>query len=173
MSGTDAPALVLDWIKRGLKWKYVWSPKQSANLTIPAGGHVDIPYADRIYKHPEGVLINTAAVFDSPLCGVGAYFDPEYDSGEFHSSANFLIVGFTNMPSDGYVMVPPKISTGLYAVGTLRTYNFLNYIKFTLFNKDVLPHRCLTYAFTLAVLEMDKIDRKKDFLFDAEIYKKE
>ncbi len=149
----NPPELVLDWMRQDLKWKYVWSPSISAYLNIPAKGRVDIPYTERVYKSREGVLINLSAMFDHPLCGVGSLFGPEFDSKGTHSGFNFLVSGHSNNLFAGYVNLPPKTPTGLFVVVICKEYNFKDSIEFYLFNNDTIPHRCISYAYTLALMD--------------------
>ena len=150
MSLTTFSPLVMDWIKNGLKWKYVWQPVYRP-LTIPANGQVQLPQGDFIYKASEGVAITFGAMFDHPDCGI-RFNTPQLDTGDIFTVNNISALGTYNQPWFVEANVPPQTIDGTYTILQYKEWAWTDWAELYLINTDSVDHICYTFAYTLALL---------------------
>jgi len=152
MSFTVSSPLIVDWIKRGLEWRYFWRPVMRP-FTVPAGAHVQIPSEGYTFSAPEGSLISIAAVFDHPACGLRLECEPELDTGElFTINTMAFLAGLVNQPYGISATVPPQTPPGVYNIANVKEWSFEEWMRLYVFNSDSIDHRCLGYGYTVALL---------------------
>lgn len=146
-----------EWERLGLKWMYIWNPKV-AITTITARGQVQIPYEGYAYKYPEGVFIFGSGAFDHPSCGVRAEWAPNFDSGDLFTVQNLALGGITRPEEFIYVNMPPH--SPWYSVRVCASWKWEQWLNLYLINTDSVPHRCLGFAYMLAVLQEPRKEKK-------------
>lgn len=181
MSLTSTSPLIVDWIKEGLRWKYVWQPVYHA-LTIPARGQVQLPQGGFIYKAPEGLLLTFGAVFDHPHCGIRLN-TPQLDTGSIFTVTNITALGTYDQPWFVETNIPPQTPDGTFTILQYKEWAWTDWAKLYLINTDSLDHTCFTFAYTLALLQEERPPQISDtalrlllakelYGMDAEIKKK-
>lgn len=152
MSLSEVSPLINEWIKKGLKWHYIFQPVVRP-FTIPANGEVQIPSGKVTFRAKEGVLIDSFAAFDSPKCGVRLQCYPNIDTKDFFVVEKMIALGNTNLVTPFFSTVPPQSPTGIYVLGNLKEWAWKEWLRIYVLNTDSVPHRCLFYAYTIAMLE--------------------
>ena len=152
MSLTGVSPLINSWIEQGLEWRWYWRPVQRP-FTIPANGQVQIPSSTYIFDAPEGTLLTFNGVFDHPKCGIRGETKDELDTGFIFTVENMTLVGLYNTPMYISSMIPPRTPAGVYAISQSKEWPWTEWARLYLINSDSVPHRCLTYSFTMAVLK--------------------
>ncbi len=154
MSLTSVSPLIMDWIKEGLRWKYVWQPVY-APLTIPAQGQVQLPQSDFIYTAPEGLALTFGASFDSPHCGIRLN-TPQLDTGNIFCVNNIVALGSYSAPWFVEANIPPQTADGIYNILQYKEWAWTDWAELYLINNDTSPHTCFTFAYTLALLQEER-----------------
>ena len=150
MSLTTISPLIMDWMRNGLKWKYVWQPVYRS-LTIPALGQVQLPQGDFIYKAPEGIATTFGAMFDHPSCGI-RFNTPQLDTGDVFTVNNIDALGTYNGPWFVEANIPPHTADGTYTILQYKEWAWTDWAELYLINTDSVDHTCYTFAYTLALL---------------------
>ena len=154
MSLSGLSPLITDWIKEGLRWKYVWQPLY-APLTIPAQGQVQLPQSDFIYTAPEGMALTFFASFDSPLCGIRIN-TPQLDTEDAFIVTNMVALGAYEHPWFLQASIPPHTPAGFYNILQAKEWAFTDWCELYLINNDVKPHTCYNFGYTLALLQEER-----------------
>jgi len=159
MSLCPVSPLIESWIEKGLEWTWFWRPVQQP-FTIPANGQVQIPSSAYTFKAPEGTLLAFNGVFDHPSCGIRGESHPELDTEEVFTVDLMTSVGFSNTPMYISAFIPPRTPAGIYAISQQKEWPWTEWMRMYLFNSDSVPHRCLTYSYTLAMLKKPRSVQK-------------
>lgn len=154
MSLAPISPLIMDWIKEGLRWKYIWQPVY-APLTIPAQGQVQLPQSDFIYTAPEGLALTFGGVFDHPHCGIRIN-TPQLDTGDIFCINNIVSLGTYSAPWFVEANIPPQTADGTYVITQYKEWAFTDWCELYLINKDTSDHTCYTFAYTLALLQEER-----------------
>ncbi len=154
MSLTSISPLIMDWIKEGLRWKYVWQPVY-APLTIPAKGQVQLPMDDFIYKAPEGLALTFGGSFDHPHCGIRLN-TPQLDTGNIFCVTNITALGTYSGPWFVEANIPPQTVDGVYTILQYKEWAWTDWAELYLINNDTEDHTCFTFAYTLALLQEER-----------------
>ena len=157
MSLTGVSPLITDWMRLGLKWKYVWFPKVGP-FTIPAGGQVQLPSQDYTFSAPEGILLTFYATFDHPNCGIRLECSPNLDTGDLFTAQLLLAGGISGQPFYITVFGPPATPPGIYAIMESKEWPWKEWMRLYVINNDSVPHTCLGYAYTIATLDEPRPD---------------
>jgi len=160
MSLTAASPLISNWIERGLEWTWYWRPVQRP-FTIPANSQVQVPGRDYTFKSPEGTLLTFGASFDDPSCGIRLECHPELDTGTIFTVQNMAGVGFTHDPMYLMSVIPPKVPQGLYGITQQHEWPWTEWARLYLINDDSIDHRCMAYAYTMAMLREPRPEEAK------------
>lgn len=157
MSLTPASPLIVSWMEKGLEWRYFWNPVMRP-FTIPANGQVQVPSERYTFTAPEGTLVSFSAAFDHPACGWRIEFDPEFDTGITFTVNNAYLLGTLNQPWGVFSTVPPQTPPGLYGLTIYKELSWKNWMRLYLLNTDSIDHRCIGYAFDVALLKEPRKD---------------
>ncbi len=152
MSLTGVSPLITSWIEKGLEWTWFWRPVQRP-FTVPAKGQIQIPSGAYTFKAPEGVLLTFGAMFDHPMGGIRLESNPELDTGTVFTAANMTLIGLYNTPMYVMAVVPPRTLPGMYGVTQQKEWPWTDWARLYVVNEDSVPHRCLLYAYTMAMLK--------------------
>jgi len=152
MSLAPVSPLITSWIEKDLEWRWFWRPVQRP-FEIPANGQVQIPSGVYTFKAPEGTLLTFGAMFDHPNCGIRLESQPELDTGAVFTVANMTLIGLYNSSMYVTAMVPPRLAPGLYGITQQKEWPWTDWARLYLVNEDSVPHRCLAYAYTMAMLK--------------------
>ena len=152
MSLTGVSTLINSWIERELEWTWFWRPVERP-FTIPAGGTVQIPSEGYTFRGSEGTLLALNGIFDHPSCGIRGEVNPELDTGSFFTVNNIALVGFGNTPMYITSLIPPRTLPGIYAISQSKEWPWTEWARLYVFNSDSVPHRCIKYAYTMAILK--------------------
>jgi hypothetical protein len=150
MSLTPHSPLLRDWVAQGLEWKYLWSPVLNP-FVIPANSQVQLPTEKSTFMAPEGVAMTFIAAFDNPLCGI-RFESPQLDTGSFFTVANLTTIGAYNQPFFVMALIPPVTPAGVFVIGNAKDWVWTDWARIYVINTDNVPHTCLSYAYTIAVL---------------------
>ncbi len=161
MSLTGVSPLINSWIEQGLEWRWYWRPV-TRSFTIPAKGQVQIPSSDYIFRAPEGTLLTFSGVFDHPKCGIRGQTHDELDTGSTFTIDNMTAVGLYNTPMYISSMIPPITLPGIYVINQQKEWPWTDWSRLYLFNTDSVPHTCLKYAYTIALLKEPRPAQKED-----------
>jgi len=160
MSLAPASPQISNWIENGLEWVWYWRPVQRP-FTVPAKGQVQVPSGDYTFKAPEGTLLTFGAMFDHPNCGIRLESHPELDTGAAFTVANMTLAGLYNTPMYVMAVVPPRTLPGMYGILQQKEWPWTDWARLYLVNEDSVPHRCLLYAYTMAMLsEPRKVEKE-------------
>lgn len=157
MSLTGVSPLITDWMRLGLKWKYIWFPK-TGPFTIMPSGQVQLPSQDYTFSAPEGILLTLNAGFDHPNCGIRLECSPNLDTEDFFTAQRFLSVGNVGLPFFITAIGPPVTLPGIYGMLQNKEWGWKEWMRLYVFNADSVPHICLFFAYTLAVLDEPRPD---------------
>ncbi len=160
MSLAPISPLITDWIKNGLKWKYVWQPTYRP-FTIPANSEVRLPREDFIFTAPEGLLLVLAGLFDHPQCGIGME-NPQIDTGNEFAVSSLMASGTYNQPWHVFGVVPPKTAPGTFGVGNYKEWAWTDWCKLYVINVDNVPHTCYGFTYIMALLLKPRPPRASD-----------
>jgi len=144
-------------MRLGLKWKYIWFPKVGP-FTIPARGQVQLPSQDFTFSAPEGILFNFNAGFDHPNCGIRLECHPNLDTENFFTVQLILSAGVNALPFYLTALAPPATPPGIYAIMESKEYPWKEWMRLYVFNADSVPHTCLFFAYTVAMLDEPRPD---------------
>jgi len=161
MSLTGVSPLINSWIEQGLEWRWFWRPMQRP-FTIPAGGTVQIPSEGYTFRGPEGTLLTLNGIFDHPSCGIRGEFNPELDTGSIFTVDTMTLVGFSNTPMYITSLIPPRTPAGVYAISQQKEWPWTDWARLHVFNSDSVPHRCLKYSYTMAVLKTPRSKKAEE-----------
>ena len=142
--------LILDWMQNKFDWQFIFSPKQAV-ITINPNAEVQCLPPE--YKYPEGVLINAAFIFDSPLCGARLNARPNLDTSHIITISTLMLSGQTVPNNFLFCRVPPDTPLGIYCLISAKEWAWTDFLKLSIFNNDSINHFCLGYGWTLAVLK--------------------
>ena len=159
MSLTGVSPLINSWIEQGLEWTWFWRPKEGT-FTIPANGQVQIPSEGYTFSAPEGTLLTLNGVFDHPSCGIRGETHPGLDTGDVFTVNNMAAFGFSNTPMYITSLIPPRTPAGIYAISQSKEWPWTEWARMYLFNPDSVPHRCLGYSYTMALLKTPRSVQK-------------
>jgi len=160
MSLTPVSPLITNWIEKGLDWVWYWRPVQRP-FTIPANDQVQVPSGDYTFKAPEGTLLTFGALFDHPSCGIRLESHTELDTGAGFTVQNMTAIGYYNTPMYVTALIPPRTAAGQYGIAQQHEWTWTEWARLYLINNDSVPHRCLAYAYTMAMLrEPRKIQKE-------------
>jgi len=157
LSLTGVSPLITDWMRLGLKWKYIWFPKM-APFTIPARGQVQLPSQDYTFTAPEGVVITFNGVFDHPHCGIRFECSPNLDTGDLFTVLNMTFFGNANMPFYITALIPPATPPGVYSIILSKEWGWKEWTRLYVINNDSVPHTCLGFAYLIAILDEPRPD---------------
>ena len=152
MSLTGVSPLINSWIKQKLEWRWYWRPVVRP-FTIPAGGQVQIPSGAYTFSAAEGTLLTFNGVFDHPACGIRAETGDELDTGSIFTPGFLTLVGLYNTPMYVTALIPPRTLPGIYGISQSKEWPWTEWARLYLFNSDSVPHTCLKYSYTMAVLK--------------------
>jgi len=152
MSLTGVSPLITSWIEKGLEWVWYWRPVQRP-FTIPANGQVQVPSGEYTFNAPEGTLLTFGGMFDHPMCGIRLESHPELDTASVFTVQNMTLIGLYNTPMYVSAKVPPRTLPGMYGVTQQKEWPWTDWARLYLVNEDSVPHRCLMYAYTMAMLK--------------------
>lgn len=152
MSLTGVSPLIKNWIELGLEWRWFWRPILRP-FTIPAKGHVQVPSEAYTFSAPEGVLLTFSAGFDHPDCGIRFETHPELDTGDVFTVTRLTGVGLANMPFYVVAFVPPASLPGVFTIAQNKEWPWTEWARLYVINTGSVPHRCLAYAYTMALLK--------------------
>ena len=156
MSLAGVSPLINSWIERGLEWTWFWRPVQQA-FTIPANGQVQIPSEGYTFRAPEGTLLTLNGVFDHPKCGIRGVSHPGLDTENIFTVECMTLVGFSNTPMYVTALLPPRTPPGVFAISQQKEWPWTQSMEMYLINTDSIPHSCLTYSYTVALLKGGKV----------------
>jgi len=151
MSLTPVSPLITNWIENGLEWSWYWRPVQRP-ITIPANNQVQVPSGEYTFTAPEGTLLTFAGMFDHPQCGIRLESHPELDTGTVFTVANMTAIGFYNTSMYVMALVPPRTPPGIYEITQQHEWTWTDWARLYLVNNDSIDHRCMAYAYTMAML---------------------
>ncbi len=160
MSLTGVSPLINSWIEQGLEWRWYWRPVERP-FTIPAEGQVQIPSAAYIFRAPEGTLLTLNGVFDHPKCGIRGETHDELDTGFFFTVENMTLIGLSNTPMYVSSMIPPKTLPGIHVINQQKEWPWTEWARLYLINSDSVPHTCLKYSYTMAMLREPRPAQKE------------
>ncbi len=150
MSTIPSP-LVADWIKRGLKWKYVVKERRTS-LGIPVDNERKIGE----YSYPEGIFLFGLFVFDRPFGGIRIDAYPEWPiSLDIPTLWNNGVIapniwGWISR----YRPAPYVGNPGTYALLIPQGQVWQNRFElFVLNTSDAIAINCTRYLYVMAVLE--------------------
>ncbi len=152
MSLTGVSPLITSWIEQELEWRWYWRPVLRP-FTIPAKGEVQIPSTEYTFSAPEGTLLTFNGVFDHPKCGIRGQTHNELDTGAIFTVETMTLVGLYNTPMYVSAMIPPRTLPGVYAINQQKEWPWTEWARLYLFNTDSVPHTCLKYSYTMAMLK--------------------
>lgn len=152
MSLTSASHLISDWVEKGLEWTWFWRPVRRP-FTIPANNQVQVPSGEHTFKAPEGTLLTFSAMFDHPQCGIRLESHPELDTGSVFTVQNMTGIGFYNTDMYVIALIPPRTPAGLYGIAQQHEWPWTEWVRLYVVNEDSVPHRCMAYAYTMAMLK--------------------
>ena len=152
MSLAGVSPLINSWIEKGREFRWFWRPVLRP-FTIPANSQVQIPSGAYIFKAAEGTLLTFNGVFDHPSCGIRGETHNELDTGSIFTVANMTLVGLYNTPMYVTALIPPRTLPGIYAISQSKEWPWTEWARLYLFNPDSVPHTCLKYSYTMAVLK--------------------
>lgn len=150
MSLTGISPLITDWMKNKLKWRYLWQPVYKP-FTVPAKGQVQIPFGDRTFKYPEGVILSFSASFDSSCCGL-RYETENLDTGKAVTVDNITALGALNEPFYVWAAQPPDTLQGVHYIANYKEWAWQNWFNLFVINTDSANHYCLNFQYAVAVL---------------------
>lgn len=150
MSLTGLSPLITDWIRNGLRWKYLWEPVYRP-FEIPARGQVQIPLGEHTFRYPEGVLLSFSASFDNSECGI-RYESEHLDTKTAVTVRNITALGALDAPFYVWAAQPPQTLQGVHYIANYKEWAWTNWFRLYLINTGPLPHYCLNFQYTIAVL---------------------
>jgi len=157
LSLTGVSPLITDWMRLGLKWKYVWFPKVGP-FTIPARGQVQLPSQDYTFSAFEGVLLTFTGIFDHPNCGIRLECSPNLDTGDFFTIQLILSSGVNAQPFYITALAPPATPPGIYGIMQSKEWGWKEWMRLYVFNADSVPHTCIGLGYTIATLDEPRPD---------------
>ena len=161
MSLTGVSPLINSWIEQGLEWTWFWRPVLRP-FTIPANSTIQIPSEGYTFRGSEGTLLALNGIFDHPSCGIRGEIHPELDTGNIFTVNLMSLVGFANTPMYITSLIPPRTPAGIYAISMQKEWAWTEWARMYVFNSDSVPHRCLRYSYTMAVLKEPRPVQEED-----------
>jgi len=159
LSLTGVSPLITDWMRLGLKWKYIWYPKMGP-FTIPARGQVQLPSQDYTFTAPEGVAITFNGLFDHPNCGIRLECSPNLDTSDLFTVQQFLSLGLNALPFYVTAFAPPATPPGIYVIMQSKEWAWKEWARLYVINNDSVPHTCLGFAYFIAILDEPRPDER-------------
>lgn len=156
---SEGSPLIVDWVKNRLSWRYIFAPVRKA-FSIPAGKSIRTDPGE--YKFPEGVFFHGTWQFDHPLCGIRLEAGPNLDTERLFTVALLILGGATVPTPPIYVRIPPDVPLGTYIITSNKEWSWQRFLRFYVFNEDTVPHTCLGFGWTLAILDKERPTPSRD-----------
>ena len=131
-------------------------------FTIPANGTIQIPSEGYTFRAPEGTLLALSGVFDHPSCGIRAETNPGLDTENAFTVNTIAAVGLVNTPMYITSMIPPQTPPGVYVITQSKEWPWIDWARIYLFNSDSIPHMCIGYTYTMALLKTARSVQKEE-----------